>query len=107
MAWAQEATGTTTIGVAETTLTTETTNGTFAFKLKVNNVANGDRFVVRIYTKATSGGATTLEREWYIVNAQYETVQTSVPIPSRYEFQVRMQKLLGTDRSFDWEVWSV
>jgi hypothetical protein len=30
-----------------------------------------------------------------------------VPIPSRYEFQVRMQKVAGTDRAFDWEVWSV
>jgi hypothetical protein len=109
MPWAQEATGTTTIGVAETTLTTRTTNGTYVLKLKVNNVAGGDEFVVRLRTKVLTGDATggLVEREWYIRGIQHEPVLTSVPVAARYEFQARMQKLAGTDRAFDWEVWSV
>jgi hypothetical protein len=109
MAWAQEASGTTTVGPAETTLATETANATYVFQLNVSNVANGDRFVVRLRTKVLAGDPAGgfVEREWYIANAQYEQVQTSVPTPSRYEFQVRMQKLAGVDRAFDWEVWSV
>lgn len=108
MAWTQEATGSTSVTTTEATLATEITNATYAFVVKVNNVANGDEFVVRLRVKVLTGDASGgfVIYEWYIKNAQAELVQISVPVPSRYEFQVRMQKIAGTDRTFDWEVWS-
>jgi len=108
MAWTQEATGSTTVGTGESTLTTETTNGTYVFIYRINSLALGDEFVFRVRAKVLTGDASggSVLHEWYVRNPQQEPAHISVPFVNRYQIEVRAQKIAGTDRTVDWEVWS-
>lgn len=99
---------TTTTG-SEQTLASLTKPGVYAFKIDVGNLQSGDTLRIRLKIKVLSGGTV---RELYrqdITGAQVapNILQISVPVASRHQFEVSIQRTAGTDRSYPWSVLQV
>lgn len=106
MTWAVSASGTVTAVVnTESTLVTDTTNGTYYFQVRTNNMANGDVVELRIYTMTLAAG--TLETTWKTtVGPSLPTaiVVASPPQPSDQSIRVTLKQVAGTARNFDWKL---
>lgn len=106
MTWAVSGSGTQTAVVnTEHNLVTDTTNGTYYFQVRCNNMVAGDVVELRIYTMTLAGG--TLELTWKT------TVGPSLPItpvlafppqPSDISIKATLKQIAGTARNFDWKV---
>lgn len=106
MAWAVSASGTQTAVVGtEATLATDTTNATYYFQVRTNNMANGDMVELRIYTMTLAAG--TLETTWKTtigLSLPVTTVIASPPQPSDQSIRVTLKQIAGTAKQFDWKL---
>jgi len=86
-----------------TTLSTLTTSGVYQVFIDTGNMAAGDQYKIRIYEKVTSGGT---KREIYaatLTGAMTDNwVSPSLILMNGWD--VTVQKLAGTDRSFGWSI---
>lgn len=106
MTWSVSSSGTlaATVGT-ETSLATDTTNGTYYFQVRGNNLVLGDVVELRIYTMTLSGG--TLELTWKTTvgpSPPATFVIASPPQPSDQSIKVTIKQISGTARSFDWKL---
>lgn len=97
MGWALANSGTVTpvIGT-ETTLATNTNNGTFVFSAGTPNMINGDEVIFRVYTKILSGGSHAIE--WWGAYADVQDVVNKVApyVASDISLQCTIQQIGGT-----------
>jgi hypothetical protein len=86
-----------------TTLAAITDDGLYSIFVDTGNMAAGDQYKFRIKEKVTSGGT---QREIYAATLTGNMTDNWVP-PSQiliHGWDVTVQKLAGTDRSFSWSI---
>lgn len=106
MSWTLSDNGTTsalTIGT-ETTLATDTNNGTFALEVDTSNLALGDLLEIRIYTITLSGGSLTQAWKGVFQNAQINNHKISPPVASDQSIKCTLKQTAGTGRTFAWKM---
>ena len=88
---------------ASTTLTPITTDGVYQVFIDTGNMAAGDQFRIKIYEKVTSGGS---QREIYaaVLTGTMTDNCVSRSLILLHGWDVTIQKLAGTDRSFAWSI---
>ncbi len=105
MTWILSDSGTTspTVGV-ETTLATDTNNGTFVLEVETTNMVNGDLLEIRVYTITLA--AATLTQAWKgtYQHAQINNHKISPPIASDQSIKCTINQVAGTSRSFPWKM---
>ena len=109
MAWNLADSGTTaalTINT-ETTLATDTSNGTFVLEVDTSNLALGDLLEIRIYTITLSGGTLTQAWKGTFQNAQINNHKISPPIASDQSIKCTLKQTAGTGRTFAWKMLSI
>lgn len=72
--------------------------------LELNNLANGDEYLVRVYDAISSGGTARIIMEWTIAHAQSEPVWASPALILLHKWDFSLTKLAGTDRSIAWSI---
>lgn len=110
MAISEAYTNTASIGATEyslpnnsTTLASITDDGVYQVFVDTGNMAAGDQYKLRVYEKVTAGGA---KREIYAATLT-GTMTDNWVSPSlilMHGWDVTIQKITGTDRSFDWSI---
>ena len=105
MTWTLSDSGTTSALVinTETTLATDTNNGTFIPQIETTNLANGDILEVRDYTICLSGGTLTQSWKGTYQHAQLNNEKISPPIASDQSIKVTLKQTAGTGRTFSWK----
>ena len=89
-----------------TTGATITTDGVYQVFIDTGNMAAGDQYKIRVKEKVTSGGS---QREIYAATLT-GTMTDNWVSPSLiliHGWDVTVQKLAGTDRSFGWSIRAV
>lgn len=111
MSWITADTGssgttTPTIGT-ETTLITNTVNGTYVFSVDCSAMLPGDVLEMRVYLMVASGG--TLRVIWKSsvgpIPPGAAPVFQAPPIPSAYSIKVTLKQTAGTARAYVWSLW--
>ena len=108
MAWTLANSGTTaalSIG-SETTLATNTSNGTFVAQVDTSNLVLGDALTIRLYTINLSGGSLTQTWEASYANVQSNNMKVTPFIASDQSFRVTLTQTTGTGRTFAWKILS-
>ena len=103
--WTLAASGTTTPTVgALTTLTTNTTNGTFCFEIDPTAVmVLGDLLETTILTKTLTGG--TEAPIWFDSCQDVQFCKKVSPfVASDIEIQIKINQVAGTARAFPWKL---
>ena len=106
MTWTLSDSGTTsalTIGT-ETTLATDTNNGTFVLEVDLSNLANGDLLEIRIYTITLSGGSLVLAWKATYQHTQINNHKISPPVASDQSIKCTLKQTAGTGRVFSWKM---
>ncbi len=110
MAITEYKTGSATIGTTEyscvtpgTTLANDTTDGVYQVFIDTGNMVAGDQFRLKVYEKVTSGGT---KREIYaaVLTGAMTDNWVSPSLILMHGWDVTIQKLAGTDRSFSWSI---
>ena len=110
MAISEAYTNSNTIGATEyslpnnsTTLTPITVDGVYQVFIDTGNMAAGDQYKIRIKEKVTSGGS---QREIYAATLTGAMTDNwvSPTLILLHGWDVTVQKLAGTDRSFGWSI---
>jgi hypothetical protein len=90
---------------SETTLATDTSNGTFVLEVDTSNMVLGDVTEIRVYTITLSGG--TLTQAWkdvcqggLIINNH----RISPPVASDQSIKCTITQQLGTGRTYKWKM---
>lgn len=86
------------------TLSTQTTAGTYILRLDLDNLAAGDVLICRIKTKVVSGGTSRVEHEVAYAHAQSEKHAISDPIPVVHEIVCELEQTDGTGRVVPWSL---
>jgi hypothetical protein len=92
---------------SETTLATDTTNGTFVLEVDVSNLALGDLLEIRIYTITLSGGSLVQMWKGTYQHAQINNHISSPPIASDQSIKCTLNQQAGTGRTFIWKMLKV
>lgn len=87
-----------------TTLTPITTDGVYQTFIDLTNMASGDRYVIRIKEKATSGGTQRTFYESVLEGEQGATLWVSPSLILLHGWDVTMQREAGSDRSISWSI---
>lgn len=110
MAISEYKTGTATISTTEyslvtpgTTLANDTTDGVYQVFIDTANMASGDEYHIDIAEKVTSGGSKRTIYSSVLEGAQGTPFITPTLI-LMHGWDVTVQKLAGTDRSFSWSI---
>lgn len=106
MSWTLSDSGTTsalTIGT-ETTLATDTNNGTFVLEVDTSNLVLGDLLEVRVYTITLSGGSLTQVWKGTYQHPQINNHKASPPIASDQSIKCTLKQVAGTGRTFVWKM---
>ncbi|WP_372810101.1 hypothetical protein [Litorivivens sp.] len=86
-----------------TTLTPITTEKTVQIMINTSNVAAGDEYELRVYSKVISTGAQVLV--WPIVTITGGPPSVTIPaLRLMHGWDVTLKKIAGTDRSFEWSL---
>ena len=106
MTWILSDNGTTsalTIGT-ETTLATDTNNGTFVLEVDVSNLAIGDLLEIRVYTITLSGGSLIQAWKGTYQHSQINNHKISPPVASDQSIKCTIKQVAGTGRTFAWKM---
>lgn len=106
MSWILSDSGTTgalTIN-SETTLATDTNNGTFVLEVDVSNMANGDLLEIRVYTITLNGGSLVQMWKGTYQNAQINNHKVSPFVASDQSIKCTLNQTAGTGRTFAWKM---
>lgn len=109
MTWTLADSGTTsalTIGT-ETTLATDTGNGTFVLEVDTSNLALGDLLEIRIYTTTLLGGAMAQVLKGTYQHKQVNNHKVSFMVASDQAIKCTLKQLTGTGRTFSWKMLSI
>lgn len=101
------ASGSTATDGSEQTLTTQTSNGTFVFVVDTSPMVNDDIMIFNIKTKVLSGSTSRIAYTVALSHIQSDPNKYSIPVPSNNEIVVTMQRLFGTDHTFDWALLAI
>ncbi len=109
MALAEVSSGTqaATVSTEHTLATITGTDGIFVLAVDLNNLANGDRVILRAKTRVIAGGTTRTFFAAVYEHAVADKVVQSVPVVSVHECVFTLQQVAGTGRNFDWSVLSL
>ena len=90
----------------EHTLSTDTSNGNFVFKVDANAMASGDTLELRIYDVVLASGVSRVAYFSKFTDAQGadDKIKVSVPVPANIEFKATLKQTAGTGRAFPWSV---
>ncbi len=109
-----DATATTTSEVAWATIDDP---GVYIFSIDTQVMALGDKIEVRIYKKVQSDKSRFLYLKRTFahvqgdgnvdVSADGEVIKDSIPIPSPHSFRVTVQKVSGTNRTYEWAIYAL
>ena len=88
----------------EHTLDTETGAGVYVLVVDMANLANGDIVILRLKTKAKSGGTSRLAYQATDANVQGEPNKYSIPVPVDTEIIATLEQTDGTGRDFPWNL---
>ena len=106
MTWTLSDSGTTSalsIGV-ETTLATDTNNGTFVLEVDTSNMALGDLLEIRVYTITLSGGTLTQAWKGTYQHGQINNHKISPPVASDQSIRCTLNQTAGTGRTYAWKM---
>jgi len=106
MTWTLSSSGTTsalTIG-SETTLATDTNNGTFVLEVDTSNLALGDLLEIRIYTITLGGGSLVQAWKGTFQHGQINNHKVSPPVASDQSIKCTLNQVAGTGRTFAWKM---
>ena len=106
MTWILSDSGTTsalTIGT-ETTLATDTNNGTFVLEVDSSNLALGDLLELRVYTVTLSAGSSVQAWKATYQNAQINNHKISPPVATDQSIKCTIKQVAGTGRTFAWKM---
>lgn len=106
MTWILSDSGTTAALVigTETTLATDTNNGTFVLQVDTSNLVLGDLLEIRIYTINLSGGTLTQSWKGTCQHAQINNEKISPFVASDQSFRGTLKQTAGTGRTFTWKM---
>jgi len=106
MTWTLSDSGTTSALVigSETTLATDTNNGTFVLEVDVSNMVLADTLEIRIYTITLSGGTLTQAWKGTYSNVQINNHKISPPIASDQSIKCTLKQTGGTGRTYAWKM---
>lgn len=105
MTWALSQSGTTsalTVGT-ETTLATDTNNGTFVSFVDCSSMAAGDVAEVRVYSINLSGGSYKQLWKGVFQNAQINPLKALPPVASDQGYRVTVKQTAGTGRTYGYK----
>lgn len=107
MTWTLDDSGTATavIGTEQSLVAADTTNGTYMFQPRLNNMALGDVTEFRCYTMTLTGGA--LELAWKMTVGPWTPLiitPQSPPVPSDQSIKITLKQIAGTARNYDWKL---
>lgn len=89
----------------EHTLLDTTDAGNYELTVDLNNMANGDVLVLRVYVKVRSAGTLRVVHEGVYAHAQGdEKVARSPVVASVHQYKATLEQTDGTGRSYNWEV---
>lgn len=91
----------------EHTLATSTTGKTYVLVVELLNMANGDITILRLKTKARSGGTSRIAYQRTYAHAQQELNVYSVPVPANIEIVATLEQTDGTGRDYIWALLSI
>lgn len=105
MTWVLDSSGTQTATIGtEHSLSTSTTNATFAFEVDMTALATSEVVELRVKGITLTGGATGLMwKGTYSAPLICVRVQ-SPPVPSDISITVTLKQVAGTGRSFPWKL---
>ncbi len=105
MTWILSDSGTTTptVGV-ETTLATDTNNGTFVLEVETTNMVLGDLLEIRVYTITLAAAALTQAWKGTYQHVQINNHKISPPVASDQSIKCTINQTAGTARSFPWKM---
>lgn len=89
---------------SETTLATDTTNGTFVLEVDLSNLALGDLLEIRAYTILLSGGSLIQREIGTYQHNQTNNHIASPPIASDQSIKCTLNQQAGTGRTFAWKM---
>jgi len=107
MTWALDFSGTSSALVinTETTLATDTTNGTFVAEVDTSNLALGDILEIRLYTITLAAGAyVQVWKGTYGIAPQINNHKVSPPIASDQGVRLTIKQTAGTGRTYGWKL---
>lgn len=107
-------TGNQTVGTTEWSLTSDSssigaisTNAWVQIDIDMSALAAGDVYEVKVYNKAVSGGTQRTCRVYTFAGAQGEPHVSILPGVLGFGWEVSGKKLAGTDRAWDWTIWTI
>jgi hypothetical protein len=109
MTWILSDSGTTAalnVASGETTLATDTNNGTFVLEVDTSNLVIGDLLEIRVYTITLSAGALVQAWKGTYQNAQINNHKISPPIASDQSCKttVKLLAVASGTRTFAWKM---
>lgn len=105
MALESVANGTQTATVtSEHTLATETVAGYYTLVVDTVNMVADDVLILKLKTKALSGGVSRLAYQAMFAHVQEEKIKYSVPVPVDVEIVATLTQSEGTSRDFPWSL---
>jgi len=106
MTWILSDSGTTSaLGIGtETTLATDTNNGTFVLEVDTSNMALGDLLEIRVYTITLSGGTLTQAWKGTYQHVQINNHKISPPVASDQSIKCTLKQTAGTGRTYAWKM---
>jgi hypothetical protein len=91
----------------EHTLSTETDTGVYVLCVDLANMVAGDVVVLKLKTKAITGGTSRLAYSAMYANAQAAPNVYSIPVPVTDEIVATLEQTDGTGRDFPWNLMTV
>jgi hypothetical protein len=95
---------TTTDGTSQS-LSAQTPAGVYVFAIDTNAMADADELLIQMQMKVLTGGTVrTLWRATVGPSARAEKIVESPPVVGPFGCTVKIQRLAGTDRAYDWSL---
>jgi hypothetical protein len=89
---------------SETTLATDTNNGTFTLEVDTSNMVLGDLLEIRIYTITLAGGTLTQAWKGTYQHLQINNHKVSPPIASDQSIRCTLNQTAGSGRTYAWKM---
>lgn len=74
----------------------------YAVWIFTHNMASGDQLRIKVYVKDQNGAAMRLYRTFTLTDAQTDPAYFVAFLPTK-QYQVSIQRLAGTDRTYTWQ----
>lgn len=105
MSVAVAASGSTASTASLAALSVQTAAGVYVFAIDTNPMVDGDELLVVVQMKVLTGGTVrTLWRATIGPTARAEKIVESPPVVGPFGCTVQIQRLAGTDRTYDWSL---